>query len=455
METEYAVMARGPGFGEDDRALTASWLLSAARRELRALPDEVLSGLYLENGSRLYIDSGNHPELSTPECASPRDAVRYALAGDRIVASLQTAVTRARRGVEMTITRSNVDHSGAMTTWGCHESYLCRTRPARLPRWIIPHLVSRIIYTGAGGFNNLAREAEFVLSPRVPHLERVVSEESTEARGIFHTKNQPLCDGGFHRLHVLSGESLCSELGNLLKLGTTALVVLLADAGCSPAAELQFVDPLEAIHTYSIDPSCTWTAELETGEQVTAIEVQRRFLEAAELLVVSGHAPAWAHEICREWRAILVRLEDAPESIRTSLDWGIKLAIYRDRARRAELPWVPRGLRSIRDHLLELDTRFADIGPQGIFNMLDASGVLSHRRLEPCQIDDAVRNPPRSGRARKRGRYIRQLSGDNERYACNWGGIYDCLEERALRLGDPFGERAEHWQPFDEIERFR
>ena len=29
----------------------------------------------------------------------------------------------------------------------------------------MPHLVSRVVYTGAGGFNNLSKGIEFTLSP--------------------------------------------------------------------------------------------------------------------------------------------------------------------------------------------------------------------------------------------------------------------------------------------------
>ena len=46
----------------------------------------------------------------------------------------------------------------------------------------IPHLVSRIIYTGAGGFDNAAAGIQFMISPRVPHSEagglRLVHVES-------------------------------------------------------------------------------------------------------------------------------------------------------------------------------------------------------------------------------------------------------------------------------------
>ena len=61
-------------------------------------------------------------------------------------------VSEHRRIAETVILRCNVDYSGSGSTWGCHESYLHRCSPRLLPAALLPHLVSRVIYTGAGGF---------------------------------------------------------------------------------------------------------------------------------------------------------------------------------------------------------------------------------------------------------------------------------------------------------------
>ena len=54
---------------------------------------------------------------------------------------------------QVNLLRCNVDYSGVPSTWGCHESYMHRVaNPVAVPPQIVPHLVSRIIYTGAGGF---------------------------------------------------------------------------------------------------------------------------------------------------------------------------------------------------------------------------------------------------------------------------------------------------------------
>ena len=86
------------------------------------------------------------------------------------------------------------------------------TRLVRRSSRLVPHLASRLVYTGAGGFNSRSPGLEFTLSPRVAHLVANVSDSSTRSRGLFHTKDESLSPDGYHRLHVLSSESLCSEL---------------------------------------------------------------------------------------------------------------------------------------------------------------------------------------------------------------------------------------------------
>ncbi|TDI36164.1 MAG: hypothetical protein E2P02_25935 [Acidobacteria bacterium] len=92
-------------------------------------------------------------------------------------------------------------------TWGCHESYLRQVAPARLPGAIVPHLVSRIVLVGAGGFCPFASGIAFTLSPRAWHLKRVQSSTSQEDRGIFHTKQESLSSPG-HQSVAQHGDTL-------------------------------------------------------------------------------------------------------------------------------------------------------------------------------------------------------------------------------------------------------
>src|SRR6185503_7850389 len=337
METEYAVHGSAGSVSDSERQALVWQLIDVAREQLKYLGD-FGGGMFLENGSRLYIDCGQHPELSTPECADPWQVVRYILAGERTLLNIAGELAERKNQPALSFFKNNVDYSGSGTTWGCHESYLHRSSPATLSDEISPHLISRVIYTGAGGFNSLAAGLTFTLSPRVPHLENVVSEHSTSARGIFHTKDESLSRTGYHRLHLIRGESLSSQTAMWLKVATTALVVAMADAGIRVGGAVSPRAPLTALRVFATDPKCKAKALVAERKWMSAVEIQRAYLEAAEAHLGASFMPDWAAEACRQWRRILDRLESGYEGVNTTLDWAIKLTLYRDYAARQGFP---------------------------------------------------------------------------------------------------------------------
>ena len=68
---------------------------------------------------------------------------------------------------------------------------------------------------------------------------------------IFHTKNESLSMKGYHRLHLLCGESLCSERATWLKIGITALIVAMIEGGGRPGNTVQLKDPLASMHLFA------------------------------------------------------------------------------------------------------------------------------------------------------------------------------------------------------------
>ena len=314
--------------------------MDLAKGNLPHLPDAGSNGMFLANGARFYLDHGYHPEMSTPECTTPWELVRYLLAGEKILAALGTKLESSDKSVAQALFfKCNVDYAKPRSTWGCHESYLHRVDPAELPRQILPHLVSRLIYTGAGGFNSASQGLEFTLSPRVDHLVTEISNESTHNRGIFHTKDESLSARGYHRMHVLCGESLASQLAVWLKVGATALVVAMIEAGLRPGESVQLAEPLEAMRRFARDTKCNAKVPGKNGQPLTAIGIQSHYLNLAEAHAHDSFMPAWAADVCREWRRILDLLEGGSPALETMLDWQIKLALFKDRIARHGIRW--------------------------------------------------------------------------------------------------------------------
>ena len=100
--------------------------------------------------------------------------------------------------------------------------------------------------------------------------------------------------------------------------------------------------------------------------------------------------------------------------------------------------------------LCEIDTRFGELSPRALFHTLDEAGALSHRIPERGSLEEAMEEPPAGARAEVRGRAIRELHPERERYSCSWDEIQDDFEGRFLDLGDPFATTAQ-WRDRPQI----
>jgi len=474
VETEYPFIELDANHQRLDLAASADTLM---RRVKELVPHLRCTGehdVFTVNGSRIYMDVGLHPEVATPECSTPEEAVLFTRAGDRLLARAARAMERAwaKRGkkVEVVVWKANVDH-GTKATWGSHESYLHQAPQSLFAEQLISHFVSRIIYTGAGGFDNRATALRFVVSPRACHLERTISGSSTCKRGVFHTRDEPLAAGGHRRLHVLAGESLWSETADYLRIGTTALLVAQIDAGRRPQTDLDLASPIQALAAIAADVSCTATVSLRSTEPVTAIVIQRRLLESVEADLGAEHLPSWAPRVCERWRDVLDRLETSPSSLVGVLDWPTKLAVLERQCQREGLQWTFSGETAGRPpdnvsaqsqstseteataRLLETDLRFTRLDDTGIFTALDHEGALAHRILSPDAIEQAITEPPSTGRARIRAACVERLASKGSAVSCNWDRIVDRESGKMLHLGDPFQCDGEQWVPLPSTPR--
>jgi len=502
LETEMGFSV--PGLGLDRRIAALDRIMNLARKRHAHMNGLHGSGMFLGNGSRFYIDTGGHPEICTPEVDTPWELARYIAADDEILYRLSAEAIAVERLGDVLFYKCHVDYTD-LATWGCHENFGHKASKSALPAQIIPHLASRICFSGAGGMNPHSQGIEFCLSPRVWHLDGPSSNNSTGSRAIYHYKDESLSGHGWSRLHVICGESVMSHRAMCLKAGSTALVVALVEGGLRPGDKVQLASALDAMRRFNADPTGRATAPLARGGEATALQIQRHYLEFAEAHLGHHSMPAWAPALCRLWRETLDMLERGPEAADLTLDWAIKHSLYNERARRRGLtpeqlacwnealagmkavwddgegilkPFTAalllasdgpfrekarkqaprlreRGLSwddvenvlQLRAELCELETRFSQLGPKGIFNALDAAGHLRHAlpEITPAGIEAAITEPPARGRAGVRGRLIMQFRGQ-ARYAADWSCICDSTGRR-IDLSDPHVNGAPDWTP--------
>src|SRR5688572_228124 len=252
------------------------------------MPPEIethLVNAVLTNGARYYVDHA-HPEYSTPECADALEVVRFDKAGERIlVKSMEAAARTLPEGQDVVVYKNNSDRKG--NSYGTHENYLMdRQVPfSRIVQHVMPHFVTRQVYTGAGKVGSEAppsdREVPFQLTQRADFFEEEVGLETTLKRPIVNTRDEPHADAQkYRRLHVIVGDANLAEVATFLKVGTTALVLAVIEDDWL-TRDLLPAKPVQALRNVSYDMSLEKPIELVDGSSMTALEVQWELYDRA------------------------------------------------------------------------------------------------------------------------------------------------------------------------------
>ncbi len=425
------------------------------RGQRRLSPDEVArylfrrvvswgrsSNVFLENGARLYLDVGSHPEYATPECDSIHDLVVHDKAGERILEGLvQSAEQRLReegiRG-EVFLFKNNTDSAG--NSYGCHENYLVEREGdfSKFTDVLIPFLVTRQIYAGAGKVLQTARGAMYCIAQRAEHIWEGVSSATTRSRPIINTRDEPHADAErFRRLHVIVGDSSMSEYATFLKVGATSIILRMLEEDGAPWRDLTLENPIRAIREISHDITCRRRVRLANGRELSAVDIQSEYLTRALRFAKRRGLPPLEQRALEMWEHVMTHLEDDPLKLRTEVDWVIKYHLIEAYRKRGDLPLThPR--------VSLLDLAYHDVTrSRSLYYLLERRGQVD-RLVEDDEITEAVNTPPQSTRARLRGAFIKRAKERKRDYTVDW--VHLKLNDQAQRTvlcKDPFKSRDE------------
>jgi proteasome accessory factor A len=420
------------------------------RGQRRLSPDEVArylfrrvvhwgrsSNVFLENGARLYLDVGSHPEYATPECDAVTDVVVHDKAGERILEALLAAaeVRLHEEGIsgQVYLFKNNTDSAG--NSYGCHENYLVARQGefARMADVLIPFFVTRQIFCGAGKILHGPRGAQYCISQRAEHIWEGVSSATTRSRPIINTRDEPHADAErFRRLHVIVGDSNMNEWTTYMKVGITDLVLQMVESN-SVMRDLTLENPIRAIREISHDTTCRKKVKLANGRELSAIEIQTEYYEKTARFLERRDMSENAKKLLDEWRDSLEALADGePERLGRKVDWVAKrILIDRYRAKH-DLP-----LSSPKVGLLDL--AYHDVNRQrGLYYLIER-GDRVERVTDETEISRAMREPPQSTRAKLRGDFIRTAKQKRRDYTVDW--VHLRLNDQAQRTvlcKDPF-----------------
>jgi proteasome accessory factor A len=419
------------------------------RGQRRLSPDEVArylfrrvvswgrsSNVFLENGARLYLDVGSHPEFATPECDSIEEVVAHDKAGERILESLVVGAEERLKeeGIrgEIYVFKNNTDSAG--NSYGCHENYLISRHKDfhRTVDVLIPFLVTRQIFLGAGKLAQTPRGTAFSIAQRADHIWEGVSSATTRSRPIINTRDEPHADAErYRRLHVIAGDSNMSEYANFVKIGTMVALLQMIERDVV-FRDLTLENPIRSIREVSHDLTCRRKIRLANGRELSALDIQWEYLDRAMRFARSPGFPAEVQTAIDRWEYLLTGLEKDPMTLDREVDWVIK---YRLLERYGER----RGLQMSDPRMSMMDLAYHDVDQsRGLYYLLEGRGMVE-RVLTDEKIADAVRTPPQTTRARLRGEFIRAAKAKKRDFTVDWVHLkLNDQAQRTVMCKDPF-----------------
>ncbi len=465
VETEFGTLVADPELGNPEAAVEMIkdrvfeqrlGLIDLHSRDDVFEPSH--SGGFLLNGARLYVDAvGSHLEYATAECRDLKDLVANDRAGQRMIVR---AIKDLGFEDVVSVYNNSVDHFGGHT-FGCHENYLILAEDDLLNRvahQLYPFLVTRQIFAGVGrvGGHRLTAEGglptereirenpidfiwvshvygvvpddtvEFQLSQRADHILKGMASRVRFNRALINPKWEHYYsfDGLTTRLHLLFGEPNQNEFAYALKIGTTCLVVRLLEEG-RLGPEVILDHPIVALREVSRDPTYRWPVRLMSGDTIGAVDLQRIYLEAAQVYRGECAQTDW---ILDEWASVLDGLERDPMQLGDRVDWVAKRQIVEAYRAAEGLEWSDDALHSV-------DLEYHNIDPaQSLFGAVPARRVVSD-----LDIVDAMTEPPKNTRAFRRGQLVREvLDRKGPRfYLFEWNSVSTGRHQHE-DLSDPF-----------------
>jgi proteasome accessory factor A len=384
-----------------------------------------LAGEFITNGSRVYYDVG-HFEVSTAETTNFHDVVLWEKAGEKVLDWLRRIMEEKYTGAtKIHAFKNNTSPDG--TSYGSHENY-CVSRevpwPSRFVRDLVPHLSTRIVYTGAG---DIIR-GKYVLSPMAFLTSQVISGETMHDTGILNTRDEPHADGArWRRLHVIVGDALMNETAILLRHFTTSAVLQLMEADALNDVP-RLKDPVRDLwHNVEIRNPEQWHVELEDGSKVSPIEIQRYYMGKVEDLVED----AWEKKAFHIWEETLDDLENkrSKEAAR-HVEWLDRYYAIQEAAEKKGGPDVE----------MMACKQYSEIGAErSLFYKRQRAGLVD-RITDDEAIKRAITEPPADTRARLR----REICDTFNIEIIDWSVlVVNDGTRRRIELLDPYANKLE------------
>lgn len=295
-------------------------------------------------------------------------------------------------------------------------------------------IVSRCVFSGAG---TLDPDGTFRLSEKGTNRQEVLGVSAPgEPRPVIDVGNLSKDQlsivslettrfarlfGRRQRMQLGLSDSNMAETAELLKLGTTRLVLDLLEAGRLEGAP-RLADPIGAVHILSGDASLEARVPLVDGRSLSGLDLQRWYLGAARRwLAENPDSDGEVQQTIATWADVLDTLARDPTELIGVLDWPTKRWLIESCGR--DQPFAVRKKIDLKYH--ELET--------GYFAQLEREGIAPIH-TDPDAVERAQRTPPSTGSARLRGDIVRRHAASDPSLRVSWDHARVGWRRRAIRL---------------------
>ena len=217
---------------------------------------------------------------------------------------------------------------------------------ADIVRHLVPFFVSRQVVAERAASASAPRASTpgYQLSQRADFFEVEVGLETTLKRPIVNTRDEPHATADkYRRLHVIIGDANLAEVVDLLKLGTTSLVLAMVEAGRSPGPHRRAAGRRRCARCRTTRRLAEHRHRCATARRLTAVAAAVGLPGAGSALRrragTGADVDADTVEVLDRWESVLTRLERDPMECARELDWVAKLALLQGFRDREGLDW--------------------------------------------------------------------------------------------------------------------
>ncbi|MHC1600062.1 MAG: proteasome accessory factor PafA2 family protein [Candidatus Methanospirareceae archaeon] len=393
---------------------------------------------FLRNGSRIYICTGGHLEIATPECRDAFDVLKYDKAAELYMQiGVEKANERYREKLKkrkkslayIQCWKANVEIDKRYSR-GTHESYIVERKSfVGREHLLIPFLVLRKIFFGAGGYVADKEGIRYVISPKAMVSRRVFTESPSQWP-ILSTRDEPLSTRDTYRVHVTSGEGVRSEVTRLLCNAITSYVIDAIESEKITHVE-EIWNPLQTFKDISENTEGEWCIKLMDGRTESAIDyLMCYYLEAIEELFEEREVSYWDKYALDTFKRVCAKFDQGliedPYVFRR-IEWVTKLWAINNEINDFEYNYIPIGKFDYRSTYMMEERMEKKIAASFDYtNLCDydlyecvADKIGVERILTEEDVGEALLFPPKNSRAELRVR----LASEFENATLSWNKI--------------------------------